>query len=275
MPYPTINTGFLTESRPIDLIAGLLAYKVVLPNGDWREFCPAGEPQYSMVSDSLGCVSFSNNNVAEISLKQQGFDYNFSDRRLAKLSGTQPKTATSGGGNTFSNVQSSAKLYGRGLEVDWPVPDLFTWNTFYATVTDEVNKKAIFFEEDAQFISTNKDNLIYHLKQCPIQIAVPEPVPNHAVALVYIDGNTAWYFDSYPPYLKSMPVSDIEAAMKLIIRPKVMTKYFKVQDGQKLGIMVSEGYTATVTYVADLPDFEKLKDAVNAPDDMQTIVLPQ
>ena len=267
--YPTVNTGYIEENRPFDKLAGIIPYQAILESGDWRPYLPPGEPQYSQVADSQGCVSFSNNNLCEISLKQQGFEYNFSDRALAKLSNTQPN------GNTFTAVEDSAYNNGRILEADWMLPANFVWATFYAEIPTTIRQKAIFFEEDSQFISTNVDNLKYHLKQSPIQIAIPYPHPNHAVVLVAIEGQTAYYFDSYPPYLKTMPVGDISAAMKLIIKPKIMTKYFIVKDGQKLGILISEGYSATIIYAADMPDFEKLKDAVNAPNNMKTVELPQ
>lgn len=270
--YPTVNTGYIEETRPNDFLSGIIPYKVVLESGDWRPYRPAGEPQYSQVADSQGCVSFSNNNACEIILKQQGFDYNFSDRALAKLSDTQPN------GNTFAKVADTAYREGRILEADWPLPATFTWATFYAEIPTTIRNKAIFFEEDYQFISNNIDNLKYHLKQGPIQIAIPYPHPDHAVVLVHIEGNTAWYFDSYPGttnYLKTMPVGDISAAMKIIIKPRIMTKYYIIKDGAKLGILISEGYSASVIYAADMPDFEKLKDAVNAPDDMKTVELPQ
>lgn len=270
--YPTVNTGFIEETRPDDFLAGIIPYRVVLESGDWRPYLPTGEPQFSQVADSQGCVSFSNNNLCEISLRQQGFQYNFSDRALAKLSNTSPA------GNTFTRVQNSAFNEGRILEADWALPATFTWATFYAEIPTTIRQKAIFFDEANQFISTNIDNLKYHLKQCPIQIAIPFPHPNHAVVLVHISGSTAWYFDSYPGstnYLKTMPVGDIQSAMKLIIKPKVMTKYYIIKDGDKLGILISEGYTASIVFAADMPDFEKLKEAVNAPDDMKTVELPQ
>lgn len=279
--YPTVNTGFIEETRPTDFLQGIIPYKVVLPSGDWRPYLPPGEPQFSQVTDSQGCVSFSNNNVAEISLKQQGFDYNFSDRALAKLSNTITSLQTSDTkkwGNSFMKVADTAYRVGRFLEQDWPLPDNFTLAKFYSDIPPEVMNKAIFFDEDAQFISTSLESLIYHLKQCPIQIAIPYPIPNHGVALVCVEATTAWYYDSYPGstnYLKTMPVGDIQSAMKLIIKPKIMTKYFIVKDGPKLGILISEGYSASVIYAADMPDFEKLKDAVNAPDNMQTVELPQ
>lgn len=270
--YPSKNDGYLEETRPDNFLQGIIPYKIVLESGDWRNFLPAGEPQYSQVADSMSCVSYSNNNCAEINLNAQEYGISptgFSDRALAKFSGTTKQ------GNTFAAVADSTYRNGRLLESEWPVPQDFTWDSFYADIPKSVKDKSVFFDEDYQFISTNVDNLKYHLKQCPIQIAIPYPHPNHAVVLVHIEGDTAYYFDSYPPYLKTMPVSAISAAMKLIIKPKIMTKYFIIKDGQKLGILVSEGYSGTVIYAADEPDFEKLKDAVNAPDNMPTIVLPQ
>lgn len=273
--YPIKDQGYLEETRPAEFLTGIIPYRVVLQTGDWRPFVPAGEPQFSQVSDSMSCVSYSNNNLCEISLKQQGYDLSptgFSDRALAKLSGTTKK------GNTFAAVADSTYRNGRILEAEWPVPQNFTWDSFYADIPQNIKDKAVFFDEDYQFISPQIDNLKYHLKQCPIQISIPYPVPNHAVVLLAIIGSTAYYFDSYPGatnYLKTMPVSDINSAMKLIIKPKIMTKYYIIKSGQKLGVAVEEGYVMNTFFAADLPDFERLKDALNAPANMQTVILPQ
>lgn len=269
--YPTKNTGFLQETRPKDFLQGIIPYEVVLESGDWRPYLPTGELQ-KMNTDSMACVSFSNNNLAEISLKQQGFEYNFSDRALAKLSGT------TGAGNSMARVFNTAVNEGRILESDWPTPQGFTWNEFYKPVPLEVRQKAIFFDEQSQILAPKLETLKYHLKQSPIQIGIPSPIPNHAVVLVHIEGTTAFYFDSFPGatnYLKTMPVSDIDSALKIIIKPKVMSKYYIVKSGQKLGIGVEEGYVMNTFFAADMPDFEKLKDALNAPDNMKTVTLPQ
>lgn len=279
--YPLQNTGILPETRPDDFLQGIIPYKVILESGDWRPFLPEGEPQYSQVADSFSCVSFANNNQAEIQLKQQGLDYNFSDRALSKLSQTVTALNTpdkTKWGNSLMKVADTSYRVGRILESDWPLPSNFSLTTFFADIPQSVMDKVIFFDEDSAFISGVPDSLSYHLKQCPIQITIPYPYANHDVVLVYIEGTTAWYFDSYPGstnYLKTMPVGDIQAAMKLTIKPRTMTKYYIIKDGSKLGILISEGYSASVVYAADLPDFQKLKDAVNAPDDMKTIELPQ
>jgi len=198
--FPDKNLGLIEEIRPTDFLAGTLPYKIVLPSGNWRPFLPPGEPQYSQVADSRGCVTFSNNNLVEIQLKQQGFTENFSDRYLAKTSNTTLQ------GNTFGIVEDAARKFGRVKEDEWPIPATFTWDAFYSDIPQEVKDKAVFFDEAYEFIGTDVASLTYHLKQAPIQIAIPLPHPNHAVVLVALEGTTAFYFDSYPGstnYLKT------------------------------------------------------------------------
>lgn len=270
--FPTQNLGYIPDVRPSDFLEGTLPYEVVLPSGDWRPYLPPGEPQYSTVADSMGCVSFSNNNVAEISLKQQGIDVNFSDRFLAKMSNTTPT------GNSFGIVEDACRHFGRIQENEWPVPQSFNWDTFYTDIPQEVKNKAVFYQENYEFISADVATLQYHLKQSPLQIAIPLPHPNHAVVLVYIDGTTAYYFDSYPGstnYLKTMDVGKIQAAMKLIIKPLTMTKKFIIQDGTKSGVLILEGFTGSASFADNPAHLQELKDAFGFTGTEKTVVVPQ
>lgn len=258
--YPTKNLGYIPQIRPTDYLAGTLPYQVVIPSGDWRPYLPQGENQYSQVADSMSCVSFSNNNAAEISLKQQGITVNFSDRFLAKLSNTTPQ------GNTFGVVADTARHFGRVDEEQWGIPNNFTWDSFYQPVPENVLKQAIFYDEQYEFITDLSSlSLQYQLRQAPLQIAIPSPIPNHAVVLVYVEGSTGYYFDSYPGstnYLKTVPINKISAALKLIIKPKQAMpepKFFKVNDHGKLGIMVLEGLTGIILFEDKMQDYVTLQ----------------
>lgn len=210
---PQENTGVIEGSGTTSLwIAGSIPYEVRLESGDWRPYLVLEEHQYSQNTDTMACVSFSCNNDLEIQNKFLGNDVNFSDRFLAKMSGTTPE------GNYLDKVAETAKNIGLVKEEEWPEPLNYTWSSYYAAIPQEVINKAI--KQDIQYenIPKYKDNLIYHLKQAPIQITIPEPHPNHAVVLVAIVGDTAYYFDTYSPYLKTINVSLISYALKIVLK---------------------------------------------------------
>jgi hypothetical protein len=229
--FPNKNLGLLEGQRPSDYTAGTLPYEVVLESGDWRPFCPPGESQADSLADTMACVSFSNSHVAEISLKQQGYDFDLSERALAKMSNTTPQ------GNYLYIVEDTARGKGRLLQIDWPVPDNFDWNSFYADIPQDILKRAILFTESYEWIPTDLASLQYHLKQAPIQITIPAPHPNHAVVLVHIEGNIATYFDTYKDangsYFKTMDCSLISSALKIIIKNKSMTNAYIVKNGSE------------------------------------------
>src|ERR1044071_1097623 len=191
-----------------------MPYEVVLQSGDWRPFLPVGEHQYSHNVDTMACVSFSCDNDLEIQRKQQGVDVNYSDRFLAKMSGTTQQ------GNYLDKVADTARTIGLVKEEEWPSNDDYTWDSYYASIPQDVLNKAEKQNIAYEGIPTDKASLLYHLKQCPIQITLPAPHPNHAVVLVAIEGNTAYYFDSYPGttnYLKTIDVSLISYALKIVL----------------------------------------------------------
>ncbi len=268
--FPTTNLGYIPQIRPTGFLGGTLKYEVVLPNYDWRPYCPIFEPQFSTKADVQGCCSFSNNNSAEISLKQKGIDINFSDRFTTVGSGTNPiATNTKPAGNTFDAVEAFCKNYGRVLESVYPAPPNYTIDQYYSQIPPEIFKQAIFYEENSEYIGTDIPTLKYHLQQCPIQIAIPTPHPNHAVVLVYIDDqNVLYYYDSEgtpDTAIKTMTTLP-EAAMKLIIKPVTMTTRFIVQDNNfspaKIGVLVLEGFTGTATFADNPPHLQNLKDAL-------------
>lgn len=276
--FPLKNTGYISQTKPSGFLQGVLPYKVVLPGGDWRPFCPPFEVQHSNLADVQGCVSFSNNNLAEISLKQQGIDINFSDRFLTVISNTNPiATNTNPAGNTFDAVEAACKIYGRILETDYPAPLNYTLEDYYTPIPPDIKLKTLFYNEATEYISTDIPTLRFYLKQCPLQIAIPNPHPNHAVVLVYIDSkNTLYYYDSEgtPETAIKTMTSQPEAAMKLIIKPITMTKRFIIQDGTKIGVMILEGFTGTIAFADNPPHLQNLKDAFGFTGSETTIIIP-
>jgi len=162
----------------------------------------------------MACVTFSGTNSLEIQTKQQtGQEVNYSDRYTAKDSGTTHQ------GNWQYKVVDSMKE-GVVLESDYPAPPNYTWDSYYSEIPQSVRDKRIKLDVQEQWIGVDKGTLLYHLKHAPIQITIPEPYPNHAICLVAIEGDNAIYFDSYPNYLKTIPLSKISSALKIVLTIK-------------------------------------------------------
>jgi hypothetical protein len=210
---PKVNTGVIEGSGTKDLyVAGKIPYEVRLKSGDWRPYLPSGEKQHSQYADFMACVSFSNTSDLEIQSILTGVEPNWSDRALAKMSGTTHQ------GNRLDTVADTARLQGLIKEEDYPTVGQLTWDQYYAPIPQNVLNKAVKLNIAYETVPLDKASLAYHLKQAPLQITIPAPHPNHAVVLVHLDGNTAYYFDSYSPYLKTINVSSISYAMKIVLK---------------------------------------------------------
>jgi hypothetical protein len=221
----TVNTGVIPGSFDNGLwLGGTIPYEVRLESGDWRPYLVTEEKQFSDNTDTMGCVSFSLNNDLEIQNNFLGTNVNFSDRFLAKMSGTTPQ------GNWLDKVAYTAKNTGLVLESEWPQPSAhYTWNDYYAAIPEDVITKAVKQDIAYEGIAPDKATLLKHLKQSPLQITIPLPNPNHAVVLVAIEGDTGFYFDTYPPYLKTINLSAISYALKVVLKKGNMTNSFVVE----------------------------------------------
>jgi hypothetical protein len=211
--FPTHNTGYIDGSATKNLwVGGTIPYEVKLQSGDWRPFLPSGEKQKNP-TETMACTTFSDLNCLEIQEKQQtGIEPNWSDRFIAKMSGTTPQ------GNYLDKVADTVRIIGLVTEEEWPTPFNANWNTYYADIPQEVINKAVKREIAYESIVPGESDLRYHLKQSPIQIVIPEPFPNHAVVAVAIEGSTVYYFDSYSPFLKTINVSKIHYALKVVLK---------------------------------------------------------
>ena len=239
---PQINTGVIEGiGIPGLWIGGTIPYEVRNESGDWRPFLVKEEKQYSDNVDTMGCVSFSLNNDLEIQRKFEGIDVNYSDRFLAKISGTTPN------GNFLDVVAYFAKNTGLVLENEWPSPLNYNWASYYSAIPSEVMAKTVKQNIAYESTPTDKANLLKQLKQCPIQITIPKPQPNHAVVLVHIEGDTAYYFDTYPNYLKTINVNLISYALKVVLKGQSMhlandngTVYLVAGVNQKVKIGIAD-----------------------------------
>lgn len=215
--FPGKNTGVIDGKQPndFDVAAGTstIPYEIVLPNGDWRPYLVVGEQQWFPTFDTMACTDYSNNNCAEIQLKQStGLEFNFSDRALSVLSGTTLE------GNLCSKVADVGRNVGRILESDYPDDqgNPQTWQDYNAPLPAGLLQKAYRFNEQYQWVATDKASMQYHLKQAPIQIIIDNQT--HAVCCVFVDDTGWWYFDSYSPWLKKTTVEPT-AALQIIVKP--------------------------------------------------------
>ena len=211
MDYP--NTGFIDGSGTSDLwLGGTIPHQTVIENGDWRPYLPTAEKQADP-TETMACVSFSNLSLLEIQHKQQtGIEPNWSDRFIAKLSGTTHS------GNRFDVVADTVRKVGVVKQEDWPY--VKGWDNFYTEIPQSVLNKAQKIEVMYEKITPVETEMMYHLKHAPLQVSIKLPNPNHAVSLVYIEKGLAWYFDTYSPFLKTIPVSKIARAFKIVLQTK-------------------------------------------------------
>jgi len=273
-----INRGVLLGQRETDYIAGqatFISYEARNPSGDWRAFLPPGEWQVDGGVDSMSCVSYSALNAIEAQEKfLTGEQPEYSDRWTAKMSGTMPI------GNYLYKVGDSIRKDGLVLESEYPDPPSgYTFAEYHKDIpepllTELKTKGQAWLKKwdfKYEFVPADKESMLKHIKQAPLQIVIP----GHAVMNFLCEQDIVNYFDSYQPFEKTTPYSNIQAALKPLLTKKIMTKKFIINDGGKIGILVLEGFTGMVAFAKDLSSLQKLKESFEVPDDAKTINLPQ
>ena len=258
-----INYGVIEGQRDTDWIAGQIPYEIRNPNGDWTPYLPPGEWQKNSVIDSMACVTFSALNSIETQYKfLTGKDRNFSDRFTAKMSNTTTN------GNYLWRVGDSIRQHadgsGDGLvdEIVWPTEGNFDWAKYYEPIPEFVKGKGKEFlmEWDVkyEFIDFNKDSLIYHLKQSPIQVVIP----GHAVLNFLTTQQVIKYFDSYEPFIKE--TQSISSALKYVLTRKTMDKDLTRRLVEKLYKTWLQSDSGAVDYWTNIIDSpERLENFID------------
>lgn len=196
---------------------GALPYEIRQSDGNYKPFLPLGEWQRSDNGDSMSCVTFAEINSVETQEGQQtGQQINYSDRWIAKMSGTTRE------GNYLSTVAETIRKVGLVLESDYPAPLKYTWEEYHATIPERLksqleakgkewlNKWSVSYES----VATDRTSLMKHIKHAPLIVIIP----GHAVMNFYTTQDIINYFDSYEPFLKQ--TTAIVSALKLVITPK-------------------------------------------------------
>lgn len=228
------NSGLIPDISPSIWLGGQIPYKVVNETGDWRPYIVRHEKQKDPL-ETMACVSFSLNNCLEIQTKFYGNEMNYSDRFLAKMSGTQPN------GNTLEKVADTARNIGLVLESEWPnEPKATTWAEYYKEIPEDVKAKAVKQNFQYEWVARTDnytESLKRELKQSPLQITIYAPTPNHAVTLLHVEGSDAYIQDHYLQ-TKKIKVSDISIALKIVSKP--MNEFVKtINNKGVVGVVVS------------------------------------
>lgn len=218
--FITFNYGLIKEElKETDYIFGAspLNKKILQPNGDWSEYLPAPERQSGRNIETMACVSFSLLNVIETLFKRKyGLDKNFSDRFLAKMSGTGRN------GNLQSTVIDTARKSGLVNEEDYPSDfDTFNFSKYYEPIPEDVVAKARLFLNEYEIgyeaVTPTISAMREALKYSPLWVAGYAwyysngyyrsiGSPNHCFVLYNIDQVYAYKkaLDSYEPWLKKL-----------------------------------------------------------------------
>ena len=223
--------------------------QIIQPDGQWIDWLPEAEHQSPYGFESSACASFGTLNALEILLRRvYGEIENFSDRFLAKMSGTTPN------GNSVQTVAETLKNKGVVKETFWPyTPDLNTWDKYYSDIPQNIKTMAVGefaeYEFKHEYVPTYPTMLMSHLRYSPLGISVsawhkgPDglylstPYNNHWVVLIgYVKDKWWIVWDTYSEdgiYLKRLVWNyNFQIAKKYSIRvqvsnPSAFTRFLK------------------------------------------------
>ena len=200
------------------VIKGALPFEERNPSGDWESVLPPEERQSNDGGDSMSCVTFAELNGIETQEKYQtGFFQEYSDRFIAKMSGTTRE------GNYLWKVAETIRKYGLVKEESYPKPPTpWTWDEYHKFIPAdlqaklEVEGKEWLKKWDVKYESVdfNKESLIKHLKMAPLTVVIP----GHAILNFRTTAQVIYYFDQYDPFKKT--VSGVIQAMKVVLYRK-------------------------------------------------------
>lgn len=221
------NYGLLLEPlQPEDYVFGsaqslsnkFKARTKLRPDSDWRPWLPVEEPQ-APIYETNACASFGTNNALEILLRfQYDRTSDFSDRDVAKGSGTDPFA-----GNSPKRVADFIRTNWALFEQEWPANAAKNVFEFYADVPLELRQLAkgrgAEWDFGYEYVNTGSANIREALKYSPLGMSVPAWTAdqdgkyfrpsgmndNHWVAAVAINTlGEIVVFDTYAPYIKTM-----------------------------------------------------------------------
>lgn len=227
---------------------GAVGRPVLREDGQWNDFLPTKEYQNRFGLETMGCVSFSALNVLEMLWKSRGMEANFSDRFLAKASGTGPS------GNWLTTVAETIRKVGVVSESEWPwTSDLDTWGEYYADIPAHVMEKAgdfvARFDHAYEHVSASPSAFSDALRYGPLQVYND----NHAFCVTGYSWGSFWRtFDTYGEVTGTLPWSyPFRGGMLHYVTEKIPTNPnppMQFQEGFRY--FVADGPGATLFYLA-------------------------
>jgi hypothetical protein len=248
------------EYRPTDWFFGgfnpLHDRKTWQIDGNWERYLPVVEYQNKHGFDRMACVSYSLLNCLEVQYaRQTGKEINWSDRALAKMSGTEKW------GNRLDTVFDTARHKGLVLEALWPDTD-GGWDEYYKTIPSTIFSTGEAFLSEfslyREWVSPYRLDMIREaLKEAPLQVTVkyasgngllnPKGTPDHAACLYNISDG----FEIFDHYLQTRKKYSLDYQFGNVLKPLLIKKtltimninnnalVFKTQGaGYNFGIMI-------------------------------------
>lgn len=137
------------------------------PNGQWDTFLPAEELQ-AQYTETQACASFGTLNCVEALERHEfGKTNNWSDRFLAKISGTSRQ------GNDPHTVAETLRKKGTVPEAEWPTKEVYSWDDFYKDIPFQVQVDAQakfrgLYEFAHQYVKTDPNSMMTALQFSPL-----------------------------------------------------------------------------------------------------------
>lgn len=234
----TENKGLLkdeSDDRDYQFGAGI-ERKVLREDGQWTEFLPEVEKQKNPI-ETMACTNFGLLNCIEIINKvKYNAVKNYSDRFLAKCSGT-----THNGNSMRKVLETLRKYYGTVREKQYP-SDFSSWSNYYKAIPQNIlNMAQLWIKEyklEYESVNSSQNAILTALKYSPLYVAgfawrrdkngVYQSYgrANHCFTIVGYKQNEYWLaFDSYSPFLKKLDWNYKISYIKSIYLEKKETEY--------------------------------------------------
>lgn len=207
--------GFIKpEVQPQDYIFGdaQIDAPLLQPTGQWDEFLPTPETQNTQGFEPYACASFGTDNCIEVLLKRKfNFNENYSDRYLAKMTGTDKLH-----GNDPHKVAEFLRHSGNVSEYEWPMLNITSFDDYYRTPPANLAVSAKTFTDHYElkhdYVPNDPKSMMNALRYSPLGISVyawtqldnglyaagDERSQNHWVMCYGYEEGKAWHiFDSY------------------------------------------------------------------------------
>lgn len=166
-----MNKGFINDRHddPNAYVFGasILPQDILCPDGQWEKYIPPDEFQNQGNFEPYACGSFGTWNCIETAMRRRyGEIENYSDRYLAKMTGTDVKM-----GNSPHFVAEYIRLKGGVYENDWPYVNT-TFEDFYKTPPPLSDKFLPEFGFGHEYVNSDPVSMKDALRLSPLGVSV-------------------------------------------------------------------------------------------------------